>query len=301
MFRLKCPGGRLQAAQLRQVAEMADEMGGGFADLTPDQEIQLYGIRREDEAEGLDQLQGSFQDPAESVPFREVLSGEIDAGVYEQNQSELFTIGLTIVAGRIEADQMRRVADLAERYADGTLRLTPRQNLLLLNVPKERVAQILEGLESVHLSARASAVIRSLVLCRDAEAGEPGARDLTWRAKELVEYLEKRVPMDQRFTIHVGARRPGCAHSETAEIDLRAERIETDGRAGHLFDVRVKDRLGASRVPADQLRFRIEQFLVGYKRTRQPGESFQAFCSRLNEEQLCQLLCEQPSEPRMSS
>jgi sulfite reductase (ferredoxin) len=37
---------------------------------------------------------------------------------------------------------MRRAADLADRYGSGELRTTSMQNLLVLNVPRERTAAL---------------------------------------------------------------------------------------------------------------------------------------------------------------
>lgn len=290
MLRLKLPGGSLTSAQLRQVAKIAAEKGREFADLTTAQEIQLYGIRPEDRPETMEQLEASGirpQAPEESsrnlegCPLAGVnLAEYFDSGVHEQNQPELFTIGVPVLAGRIDADQMKKAADLAERYADGTLRLTPRQNLMFLNVPKERVAQILEGLEAVHLSARASAAANALVLC-------PSGESASLLAKELVEHLEKRVPMDQPFTIHWSGSAGGCAHHGAAEIGLQGEKT---------FDVWINGRVMAGPIAADQLRFKIEQLLVGYKRNRGSGETFSDFCARVGDETVGRLLSEELAE-----
>ena len=291
MLRLNFPGGQISAAQLRQVAKQAADQGCDFADLTTCQGLQLYGIPPEDSSEASSRSaeapgEASFcrSRSAEGCPLAGAVSAEVfDAGVRQQEQPDLFTIGVPILVGRIETDQMRKVADLAERYADGTLRLTPRQNLLFLNVPKDRVAQILEGLETVGLSARASVVARALVLCPGGESAEPGKPDLTRLAQELVEYLERRVPMDQPFTIHMSGLDGGCERHEVAEIGLQGKEI---------FDVWVGGRLAAQQIPAGQIRFRIEQLLMGYKRGREPGESLKSFFARAGGETVRQLLAD---------
>lgn len=281
MFRLNFPGGFLSAAQLKEVVKLAAEKGCDFAELTTFQGLQLYGVPPESEMPPPN---------GEGCPLAGTNAAEtLDSGVYQQDQSELFTIGIPILAGRIETDQMRKVADLSERYTGGTLRLTPRQNLLFLDVPKERVAQILEGLEAVHLSARTSAVARALVLCPGGEPAQPGKPEITRLAKELVSYLEKRVPMDQPFTIHMSGVDGGCARHEVAEIGLQGR--ET-------FDLWVGGRPTARQIPAGQVRFRIEQLLMGYKRGREPGESLKAFCARTSEETLSQLLADQPVDAK---
>lgn len=286
---LDFPSGCLTAAQLRQAAKIAAEKGREFADLTTDQGMRLYGIPLENEPEIAEQLRGagiqpqgpevSLPSPAQ-CPLAGSRSSDLwDSGVHEQQEPELFTIGVPILAGRMDADQMRKTADLSERHADGNLRLTPRQNLLFLNVPKEKVVSVLEGLEAVHLSARASTVARALVLC---PSGEPAPSQTTRLAKELVEYLETRVPMDQLFTLHLNRSENGCAGPPEAEICLRG------GREG--FEVWVVGRPAAQEIPVDQLKFRLEQLLVGYKRSRNAGETLRDFCARSGDEAVSRLL-----------
>ncbi|MDA1275485.1 MAG: hypothetical protein O2960_15795 [Verrucomicrobia bacterium] len=52
-------------------------------------------------------------------------------GVYPQRQNGLFYIGVALPAGQITPKQMLRLADLADHYGSGEVRLTVWQNLLL--------------------------------------------------------------------------------------------------------------------------------------------------------------------------
>src|SRR5206468_2436091 len=73
-------------------------------------------------------------------------------GVHEQKQEGLCFIGLPVLAGRLGGSAMIRVAELMEREG-GEIRLTQQQNLLLANVPRERVNLVLQGAEAVGLAA----------------------------------------------------------------------------------------------------------------------------------------------------
>ena len=46
---------------------------------------------------------------------------------------------------------MQRVAELAEEYADGHIRATTLQNLVILNVPEAKVAQLRIEIDTVRL------------------------------------------------------------------------------------------------------------------------------------------------------
>jgi len=169
---------------------------------------------------------------------------------------------------------MRKAADVAERNGDGSLRLTTRQNLLIPNVPKEKVAHVLEGLDAVGLRVSGSAFRRGLVCCSSEKTG----------AMELVDYLEKQVPLEEPLSIHLSDSPCACAHSPVAQIGL--EGVET-------VEVRIGGFI-AHAVPAGELKVRLEKFLVRYKRKRQPQESFSDFCLRAGNEELDRLLSDDP-------
>src|SRR3989338_289520 len=96
-------------------------------------------------ARALEAAPADFQEPAEA--YRDHL------GVHAQKQAGLYYIGAPVLVGRITSAQMKKVADLCRRYGDGkTIRLTVRQNILLLNAPEANVEKVLTGLDDVGLS-----------------------------------------------------------------------------------------------------------------------------------------------------
>ncbi len=277
MFRLKIPGGHLTSLQLKLIAKIAADEGRDFADLTAHREIELPGLS----SDRLPEILQSFgeaglcaeQDsPADNPPED---TGD-PIGVLEQEETGLFTLGMSVLAGRLNSDQMRKAADVAERNGDGSLCLTTRQNLLIPNVPKEKVAHALEGLDAVGLRVSGSAFRRGLVCCSSAKAG----------AIELVDYLEKQVPLEEPLSIHLSDSACACAHSPVAQIGL--EGVET-------VEVRVGG-FTAHGIPAGELKLRLEKLLVRYKRKRQPQESFNDFCLRAGNEELARLLSDDPPQ-----
>ena len=55
-------------------------------------------------------------------------------GIHAQRQPGYCYVGATVLRGRITAEQMRHASDLADRFANGELRTTNMQNLLVVNV-----------------------------------------------------------------------------------------------------------------------------------------------------------------------
>ncbi len=225
-------------------------------------------------------------------------------GVHEQKQPGLFYVGVPVLVGRITGGQMKKVADLAERYGDGTIRLTVRQNILLLNIPKDSVANVLEGLGAVNLQVNASGIWRGVLACTGMEFCKLAVTETKARAKEIVEYLEARIRLDEPLRIHVTGCPNACAQSAIAHIGLQGSKMKVGEQLVDSYDVAFGGQLGKERafnrfvvrkIPATDLKFRLEKLLLAYKKQRQNGESFNSFCKRVGDAKLTEFLC--PPEP----
>ncbi len=78
--------------------------------------------------------------PPEICEPRGPLDKQGHIGVHPQSQPGLHYIGVVLPVGRLEASQLHGLADIAERYGSGTLRLTVWQNLLVSDIPQARLA-----------------------------------------------------------------------------------------------------------------------------------------------------------------
>src|SRR5215467_12344082 len=67
-------------------------------------------------------------------------------GVHAQKQPGLFYVGASVLRGRITPEQMRAAAHVADSYGSGELRTTNTQNLVVINVPKEKNQAAVQGL-----------------------------------------------------------------------------------------------------------------------------------------------------------
>ncbi len=193
-------------------------------------------------------------------------------GVHEQNQPGLFSIGVPVAVGRLTGAQMRKIADLAERHGAATIRLTAQQNILIPNIPKENVAAVLEGLGVVGLKASASPISLGLLACVEREF-----------CRELIQHLEGRILLEEPIQIHVSDGSGTCAHSAAAQIELHGN---SSG-----FDISIASSAPIlCNVPASEVKVRLEQLLVGYKKRRKAGESFNQFCRRVGDSHLARIL-----------
>lgn len=213
-------------------------------------------------------------------------------GVHAQKQPGLNWIGVVMSAGRMDAAQMRGLADIAERFGSGALRLTVWQNLLIPDVPDAQLDGAKAAIEALGLDWRASNPRGGLIACTGNAGCKFAAANTKLHAESIAAHLEKRLALDTPVNIHLTGCHHSCAQHYVGDIGLIATKIEsgdTQVEGYHLF---VGGGAGAERglgrevmrdVAADRLPARIEALLTVYLAGRQPGETFHAWASRKDE------------------
>src|ERR1700694_258799 len=91
------------------------------------------------------------------------------AGIHAQLQPGLFYVGASVLRGRLNPEQMRVAANLADRYGTGELRTTNTQNLVIINVPRGKAQALALELELAGLHVAASPFWRGAVACTGSE------------------------------------------------------------------------------------------------------------------------------------
>ncbi len=247
----------------------------------------------------LDDAPPEFQEPLDA--YRD------HVGVHAQKQPGLYYLGVPVLVGRITSPQMKRLAELSRRHGDGqTIRLTNRQNLLLLNVPEANVEKALSGLEEVGLSINAHPVRRSVVTCTGTEFCKLAITETKARSRQIVEHLERRVPLDEPLRLHVTGCPNSCAQHQIAHLGLMGSKTKVDGQVVDAYDVFVGGQMGRGatfnhpvlrKVPATECAKRLERLLLGYTRQRKGREPFNDWCRRVGDAELARLLTE--GEPHL--
>ena len=74
-----------------------------------------------------------------------------------QKQPGLNYVGVVLPVGRMTSEQMRGLAEIAERFGSGTIRLTVWQNLLISDIADEDVGVCIAAIEALGLGVEASA------------------------------------------------------------------------------------------------------------------------------------------------
>jgi ferredoxin-nitrite reductase len=227
-------------------------------------------------------------------------------GVHEQNQSGLHYAGIACPVGRLTSERLRGLADIADRFGSGTIRLTVWQNCLISDIPRAKLNDALAAIEAIGLDWRASPIRGGLVACTGNAGCKFSASDTKRDAAMLATFLERHITIDQPINIHLTGCHHSCAQHYAADIGLLATKIERDEDMIEGYDLLVgggsgpDQRLGRlirAKVVTDDLPPMILALLAAWQTGRAgPEETFQLFSARHSEAELAALTERQPVE-----
>lgn len=152
--------------------------------------------------------------------FGAVSQAPLDAKQDEHTRPALWHLGAQIPLGRIDADALRHVANLATELGDGTLRLTPWQGVLLPNMRNAHIERAGAGLRALGLIDTPTNALGQLIACTGQPDCAKGLADTKNDAKKLASRLP--FALDLQLT---GCDR-GCAAGHRPAYTLLASGID---------------------------------------------------------------------------
>jgi sulfite reductase (ferredoxin) len=222
-------------------------------------------------------------------------------GVHPQRDRNYY-VGFAPVVGRLSADALDVIADLAARYGSGRVHTTTEQKMVILDVPPERTEDLVAELEAAGLPARPSAFRRHTMACTGIEFCKLAIVETKARAADLISELERRLPgFDAPVTINVNGCPNSCARIQTADIGLKGSLVTgPDGQQVEGFQVHLGGSLSGGdgsgsgfgrkvrglKTTAEELPDYVERVLRRFDAAREPGESFAAWTVRASDEEL---------------
>lgn len=152
-------------------------------------------------------------------------------GIHPQKQSGLFWVGACVPVGRMTADDLHAWADVAEKYGDGSLRLTVEQNILFPNIPEDRLDEMRqEAIFKVH-EIEAGPLSRGLVSCTGSQFCGIALIETKNRAMAVVEKLEAQLDIPPGIRMHWTGCPNSCGQAQVADIGLMGCPAKKDGKA----------------------------------------------------------------------
>jgi len=150
---------------------------------------------------------------------RQIPAAAPPIGIIAQRQAELAMVAASAPLGRISAEQLGAVAELAQRHADGSLRLTPWQGLLIPNVQIHEADNVLAALTQVGLLTNRAAPLPNLIACTGSAGCARGLADTKHDALVLAACLQQH---DARPQVHLSGCSRSCAAAHVAPYTLLA-------------------------------------------------------------------------------
>ena len=158
-------------------------------------------------------------------------------GVFRQKQTGLNYVGLVVPVGRVTSEQMLQVAELAENYGNGQLRLTVGQNLIIPNVPDAKVGELTTEPVLQELRYDPSEVMRGLVSCTGMDYCHFALIETKGWALKTARALETKLGKTQPLRMHWSGCPAGCGNHAVADIGLLGKNIKVNGEVVEAVDV----------------------------------------------------------------
>ncbi|HEY3331588.1 MAG TPA: nitrite/sulfite reductase [Capsulimonadaceae bacterium] len=217
-------------------------------------------------------------------------------GVTAQKQEGLNWIGLCVLTGRIDDEKLIRAADIADEYGSGDLCLTNVQNMIVPNVPTEKLEGAKTALAAAGYEWDVPNIRRGAMACTGIEFCNLALTETKLRMKDIIAYLETKVETDRGIKINMNGCPNSCAQHHVGDIGLQGCVAKlADGSKVEAYDIHLGGQLGADarftraihrKVPADNVKYAIENVIKSYYSTRTPDERFAVWAHRHTNEEL---------------
>ncbi len=228
-------------------------------------------------------------------------------GVIPQQQPGLSSVGASVLRGRITPAQLRVAADLAERFADGHLRATPMQNLLLVNVPSQHLSTVVSSLTLNGLPVQSSAFARGTIACTGSEFCKLALTETKSFARFVTEQLEARFPdFSDEFKLHITGCPNSCGQHWIAGIGIEGKKLKIDGKLVDAYYFCLGGDVGpfasiarpiGYRCPASEVPDAIARLLEYARIHRNEGEPLSRFFVRHSADELRAVLAGHAAPP----
>ena len=213
--------------------------------------------------------------------------------VRRQRQAGYVMVTARLPLGDFTAGQAQVLADLAEAYGDGTVRLTIDQNVLFRWVPVKLVSALYERLRAANLAAGDAGTIADVTSCPGAETCRLAVTQSRGLGRVLTEFLSTRPDLVDAVPagdIKISGCPNGCGQHHISAIGFQGSVRKVGGRAVPQYFVLLGGGVSiegaqfgkvVAKVPIHRLTEALERLVQFYRRDRVADESLGAFFRRV--------------------
>jgi sulfite reductase (NADPH) hemoprotein beta-component len=232
-------------------------------------------------------------------PERRLLDPErarfLASNVRPQKQAGYVCVSVTVPLGDLSAAQLRVLGQLAEAYADGSVRTGVDQNVFFRFVRADDVAALHERLSAAGLGRAGAGSLADVGSCPGAESCKLAVTQSRGLGHALGEHLRDRpelVEAGRGLDIKISGCPNGCGQHHVAAIGFQGSVRQLGARAVPQYFVMVGggvDEHGAAhfgklvaKLPVRRATAAVERLVALYAAERGPGEEGAAFFRRID-------------------
>ncbi|MDA0739692.1 MAG: ferredoxin--nitrite reductase [Nitrospirae bacterium] len=166
-------------------------------------------------------------------------------GVFRQQQAGMNYAGLHIPVGRIQAEDLLGLTELAERFGTSDLRIGANQSLIIPNIHDKVLGDFLENPLLQQFGYNPSPVRKGLVSCVGSDYCNLAVIETKSQAMKTAAVLEVKVGSEIKpITMHWSGCPAGCGNHLVADVGLLGKKIKRRGKVIDAVDVFVGGRSG---------------------------------------------------------
>lgn len=236
--------------------------------------------------------------PAHSDKLEAALSKDVlFASWYQQNVAAHKQPGYAIVTvcvkktgfapGDLDSDQMRFVADLADRYSFGEMRIAHTQNLVLADIEKDELYDLWQALKTQDLEADNLGLLSDMICC----PGGDYCSLANAKSIPIAESIQRRFSHAQlrdigRVSLNISGCMNACGHHHVGNIgilgvDKKGEEFYQVSLGGSADNHTAIGKIVGPSFSQEEIPEVIEKVIQVYTQHRENGENFLTVYNRI--------------------
>jgi sulfite reductase (NADPH) hemoprotein beta-component len=219
------------------------------------------------------------------------------ASWYNQNVNAHKRVGYAIVTicvkktgfapGDLDSDQMRFIADLAEKYSFGEMRITHTQNIVLADVEKDALYALWQDLKTHDLEADNLGLLSDMICC----PGGDFCALANAKSIPIAESIQRRFSHQElreigAVSLNISGCMNACGHHHVGNIgilgvDKKGEEYYQISLGGSADNDTALGKIVGPSFSQEEVPDVIEKIVTVYKQQRLPGEAFLVTYNRI--------------------
>lgn len=215
--------------------------------------------------------------------------------IIKQKQPNYFALLIKPPLGNLTSDQLNVIADFADSHAEGFLRITPTQKILIPWIEEKFLKDSFQFLKYNNFIGTETEAMREIVSC-------PGAfscRLAVTHPYNFAEHIGKNLDELNGIRIHISGCPNSCGQHHIGDLGFFGASLKVDGKlsphyvvliGGNVFNQR--DRIGQviGKIPAVNAHNFVKDVIELWKEQKLEGEQFFEFVDRIGIDQFRKLL-----------